>query len=137
MRGFTLVELIISLSLLLLLCGSFSAVFVKEARLAQAIALLSEKEQIKNFVFEKIKSDIRAAREILAASNKDTLSLKIDSDLLEYSLVNAKVRRKKNSASQYLCDSQEIKNLSFLYSGGKLVTVELDDFIANVALRNL
>ena len=135
-HGFSLVELITTLCLLLLLLGVISSTFIKQVRFCQKIAVACSKEQIKNFVIEKIKGDARTAQEILPDSNKERLVLRVDEDRIEYSIVNYKVRRRKNSYTQYLTDKNEILNLSFSYPANKTVEVSLEDFVARVSLRN-
>jgi len=127
-KGFSLIELLITLSLSLLLLGTFSTVFLKQVRFCQNIARESAKEQIKNFVIEKIKQDIRAAKEIIPASNNKELVLVVEDKQVAYTLASAKVRRRQASYTQYLTDVNEIKNLSFDYPKEKLVKIILEDY---------
>jgi len=127
-KGFSLIELLITLALSLLLLGTFSTVFLKQVRFCQNIASQCSNEQIKNFVIEKIKQDIRAASEILPSSTNKELLLLVDGRQVGYTLASSKVRRRENTYTQYLTDVQEVKNLSFDYPKEKLVKIMLEDY---------
>ena len=135
--GFSLVELLTTLSLLLLLLGTFSTVFIKQVRFCQKIARESASEQIKNFAIEKIKQDVRAASELLPSSTNNNLLLLVDGQQVGYSLTSNKVRRKENAYTQYLTDTGEIKTLLFEYPKEKTVRIILEDFSCLASLREL
>ena len=84
----------------------------------------------------RLMKDIRAARQILSGSDSHTLSLKVGEDVIQYALINQKVRRKKNIYSSYLTDKQELQALSFSYPEIKRVEVKIDGFETGAALRN-
>ncbi len=134
--GFTLVEMLVSLSIFAMMLLSIYFTFGHELNFFKKISSSSEKLEISNAVMGRIARDIRAAEEILPSSNQEKLLLKIASDTLEYSLVNGKVRRKLNSHSSYLTDAQDIQSLSFSYPSGEAVIFKVDNFSTEICLRN-
>ncbi|MDD5383085.1 MAG: type II secretion system protein [Candidatus Margulisbacteria bacterium] len=134
--GFTLVELMISMTILALLLGSFYYVLGAELKIWERIIGRSEEAQIASAVALRIIDDARSAQEILPASSSATLSLKIGNETIEYQLTGNKVRRKKGGYSAYLTDDGEITELTFSYPAGKIVRIKVDDLAASVFLRN-
>ena len=135
-NGFTLVELIVSLTIFALLLGCMFYAFGVELRFWDKIVMKSEKQQIANIVITRMTQDIRSAAKILAGSNSDKLLLMVGSDTIEYSLTNDKVRRKKNNYSSYLTMEGDIEQLSFSYPTAKLVEINIDDYKTRIGLRN-
>jgi prepilin-type N-terminal cleavage/methylation domain-containing protein len=135
-RGFSLVELIVSLSIFAMLSVSILYVFGSELKLSKKITGISEKQQLVNAVMDRISRDIRAACAILPSSDENKLVLSAEADSIEYSLINEKVRRKKNNFSSYLSDTGDIKALSFAYPLSRMVEVDLDGSLTKFMLRN-
>jgi prepilin-type N-terminal cleavage/methylation domain-containing protein len=135
-NGFTLVELLISLSIFTLLSGAMYYALGVELNLWKRIVGASEKQQIANFVLTRIVRDTRSASQILPASNHQKLLLKIGPDSIEYTLINQKIRRKKNAYSAYLTDKRDIQILSFSYPASKEVKIKIDKFETRASLRN-
>jgi prepilin-type N-terminal cleavage/methylation domain-containing protein len=135
-RGFTLVELIVALSLFAMLLGGIFYAWGVELNFWKRAVASVEKQQVANMVLARIVRDIRNAGELLPASDDHQLLLKIGSDTIEYSLVNQKIRRKKNSYSAYLTSEGELKALSFAYPDARLVEIKVEGFTTRTALRN-
>ncbi|KPJ66705.1 hypothetical protein AMJ44_08010 [candidate division WOR-1 bacterium DG_54_3] len=135
-KGYTLVELIIALSLFATLLGGIFYAWGVELNFWKRAVASVEKQQIANMVLARIVSDIRNAEELLPASDDHRLLLKIGSDAIEYSLVGQKIRRKKNSYSAYLTSEGELKALSFSYPDARLVEIKVEGFMTRTALRN-
>ncbi len=135
-KGFTLVELILSLVILSMLFGTMYFALGTQLRLWQKIVSAAERQQVINAVLTRIVNDIRAAREILPGSDYQALSLKIGEDVVEYALIDQKVRRKKNGSSSYLTEREELPALSFSYPDIKRVKIEVDGLETGAALRN-
>lgn len=135
-KGFTLIELLISLTILSMLSGAMYYALGMELNLWKRIVGASEKQQIANFVLTRIIRDVRSASEILPASNHQKLLLKIGSDSIEYTLLNQKIRRKKNAYSAYLTDKRDIQLFSFSYPASKEVKIKIDEFETRASLRN-
>ncbi len=135
-NGFTLVELLISLSIFTLLSGAMYYALGVELNLWKRIVGTSEKQQIANFVLTRVVRDARSASKILPASNNQKLLLKIGPDSIEYTLINQKIRRKKNAYSAYLTDKRDIQILSFSYPASKEVKIKIDEFETRASLRN-
>lgn len=129
-RGFTLVELVVSMTLMVILAGGMLFAFGQGMRNWRKVARHSERLQIENIIAERITNDIRCAAEILAGSGSQEIVLKIDSDPVSYKLVERKVRRK----SAYLTCEDEIKKLSFSYPSPGMIEVMLDDFTWNASI---
>ena len=135
-KGFTLVELILSLAIFSLLLGSFFYVFEVELGCWKRMVASAEKQQVASVVLSRITRDARAAREFLPGSDQNRLRLKIGSETIEYGLLEQKVRRKKNQHSAYLTSPGEIGALSFSYPQEKLLEIKVDNFATRIALRN-
>jgi prepilin-type N-terminal cleavage/methylation domain-containing protein len=135
-NGFTLVELIISMTISAMLMGGMLYAFGVEFNLWKKIVNTSEKQQIANMVFTRIIRDARNANEISPSSSNSTLSLKVGAESIEYSLVNSKVRRKKDGYSSYLTAAGDLMALSFFYPAAKQVEIKVEDFKTKVILRN-
>lgn len=135
-KGFTLVELLISLIIFSMLLGSMFYALSVELDFWRRITNAGEKQQIANLVLIRITRDIRSATKILPTSNNYKLLLKIGSDSIEYTFFNRKVRRKKNSYSAYLTDKEDLQALLFSYPSAKQVEIELDGFKTKAFLRN-
>lgn len=135
-KGFTLVELLISLTILTMLFGSMFYAFSVELDLWKRIVSASEKLHIANLVLARIVRDTRSASEILPASTHQQLVLKIGSDSIEYRVLNQKIRRKKNNYSAYLTDKGDLQTLSFSYPGTQEAEITLDGFKTRIFLRN-
>lgn len=135
-KGFTLVELIISLTISVMLIGGMLYAFGVEFKLWEKIVNISEKQQITNMVLTRIISDSRNANEISPSSSSSALSLKVGTESVEYSMANNKVRRKKDGYSSYLTDTGDLGALSFSYPDAKQVEIKVEDFKAKVILRN-
>jgi len=134
-RGFTLVEIIVSLSIFAILLSSMYYIFGVELRLWQRYITASEDLQISNMVMTKITRDIRAADKIISSSS-DQLSLKVETDTIQYSFSKGKVKRKKNSRSSYLTTKGDLSALSFASLSDKLVEIKINDFSTKIVLRN-
>ncbi len=135
-KGFTLVELIVSLSLMMILAGGMFFALGQGLRGWRKIAGRAEELQIKNLAAERITGDIRFADQILAGSGSQEIILKINSDQISYKLVERKVRRKKGTVTAYLTCEDEVKNLSFSYPAADKVQIILDELAWKVGLRN-
>jgi len=134
--GFTLVELIIGLSVFALLMGTIFFTFGQEINLWDRLVSSVEGEQISTMVISKITNDIKSADQIMPGSDKNKLLLKIGADTVEYSLYKDKIRRKKNSSSSYLTDVGDLGTLVFSYLGNNLVKIKTDNLSSTVFSRN-
>jgi prepilin-type N-terminal cleavage/methylation domain-containing protein len=135
-RGFSLVELIVSLSIFALLSVSVLYVFGTKLNLSKKITGASQKQQLVNAVLTRISQDIRAASAIYPSSNAEKLLLSVEADSIEYSFINEKIRRKKNDYSAYLTDTGELKAPSFAYPFSRMVEVHLEGSKTKYLLRN-
>ncbi|MFC1568090.1 type II secretion system protein J [Candidatus Margulisiibacteriota bacterium] len=135
-KGFTLVEMIVTLSIFAMLMGSVFHILDIELKLWDRLVSASEKQQVANLVLTRIVRDVRAAKEIGPASSNEELVLTIGADTIEYALVNKKVRRRKNGKTSYLTDADDLEPLSFSYPAYKIVGIKLGDNTTRAYLRN-
>lgn len=135
-RAFTLVELLISLSIFSLLLGGIFYALGVELKLWQKAASACQRQQIANAVLTRMVSDIRSAKEVMPASDPEKLELKIEADTVEYSFAEGKIRRRKNGTTAYLTERDDTGPPSFAYPGTKLVEVKLEDFMTKAGTRN-
>lgn len=135
-RGFTLVELMISLSILSVLAGSMFYAFGVELKFWQRLTANMIDQQMINNVMTRVVSDIRSAREVIYSATGEDLILLVGQDRIEYSLINQKLRRKKNNNSSYLTDVGEIAAFSVAYPTTRLVEVQINNDRTRTFLRN-
>ena len=135
-RGFTLVELIVSLTIFTILLSGMYYAFGTELSFLKRMLGSCENQQISNMVLSRMAQDIRSAEDILADSDETTLLLKDGDSTIEYSLKNQKVRRRKNNYSSYLTDKDDVKALSFSYPEQKLVRITIGEWETQASLRN-
>ncbi|MBU0671599.1 MAG: prepilin-type N-terminal cleavage/methylation domain-containing protein [Candidatus Margulisbacteria bacterium] len=135
-KGFTLVELVVALTIFGLLLGGIYFAFGVELKFWQSIANAGAKQQISNLVLSRMISDIRSAKELIFSANGDELILMIGADRIEYSITNNKVLRKKNNFSVYLTDQGELQTLSVAYPTTRMVEIMLGNLTARASLRN-
>ncbi|MFH1541521.1 MAG: prepilin-type N-terminal cleavage/methylation domain-containing protein [bacterium] len=135
-NGFTLVELIISLSIFALLTSSIFLFLGTSLRYWHKIVNQTETRQIHQVVLDKLCEDIRRASAILPSSHAKELHLQVGADKISYSLINKKVRHLKNAYTSYLTDVNEVTSLTFGYPQAKLVLIRIGKYETKVALRN-
>ena len=135
-NGFTLIEMLVSLTVLFVALGAIFYALGAEIKLWDRIATSIEKQQLSEAVLSRMTRDIRSASEILSASNRQNLFLRIGADTIDYSLSEEKVKRSKNGAAAYLTVENEIKELSFLYPTADLVVIKTEELTTKVFLRN-
>ena len=134
-RGFTLVELIIAMSLMTALAGGALYAFGGGLRNWRKISSRAATLQIENITAERLCRDIRGSA-IMTSSTSEEISLKIGADVISYKLESGKVRKKKGSSSAYLTSENEIKKLAFSYPSANLACVTLDELSFIVGGRN-
>jgi len=134
-QGFTLVELMIALSLSAVLLAGIFFSFGQGIRNWRIIVKSASNLQIENLIAERITSDIRAASEISAGSSSEEVVLKNEIETIGYKLVDRKVRRKKGTSISYLTSEDEVRKLFFAYPAAGVVEVKLDDFAWKAAVR--
>jgi prepilin-type N-terminal cleavage/methylation domain-containing protein len=134
-KGFTLVELIVALTLMTALVGGMMYSFGSGLRNWRKISNRASSLQIKNIIAERLCSDVREAA-LQTGSTSDEIFLKIGPDLVSYKLIERKIRRKKGAGTAYLTSEDEIKKLGFSYPNAGLACITLDDISFNVYGRN-
>ncbi len=136
-KGFTLVELLVSMAIFLILMGTVYFSFQLAIKHWKRLADNSQHQQIVCLVMERMTIDIRQASAVLPTSNAEQLSLKVGTDTIEYLLASRKVGRKVNGRTAYLTDNDEIKALSFTYPSSHSVACSLEGNSTVITLRNL
>ncbi|MFA5839675.1 MAG: prepilin-type N-terminal cleavage/methylation domain-containing protein [Candidatus Margulisiibacteriota bacterium] len=135
-KGFSLVEMIIALSLFACLFCSLYYFTGQSIRFWQRAADNCSHQQTENFVLEQIITAVRQSDQIMPTSSTSTLILSSEGENLQYSLTNHKVQRKKNGSIGYLTDENEINQLSFAYPSAKRVQISLETVSAEAYMRN-
>ena len=134
-KGFTLVELVIALTLLTALFSGLFYSFGQGLRTWGKVVQQAERRQIESIVAERICRDIRLGM-ILSGSTSAEIFLKVGSETFSYRLIENKIRRKTGVSSVYFTSDGEIKKLEFSYPAPKLVRVEIGDSNFLAAGRN-
>lgn len=134
--GFTLVELIISLSLMAVLMGGMFFAFGQGWRAWKKVVQNCERHQVEGLVAERIAREARAASEVLAGSGSAEVMLRVGPEIISYKLVEGKVRRKKGASSAYLTCEGEIQSLSFSYPSVDMIRIVLNRQSFCVSARN-
>jgi prepilin-type N-terminal cleavage/methylation domain-containing protein len=135
-RGFTLVELIIALAIFSTLSLGIFFAFGTSLRTYNKILNSCATQQIRGMALSRITKDIRSASDVLTGSDQDLLRLKIESDIIEYSLANKKIKRKINNYSSYLTVEGEIRGLTFSYPTKEKIKIILDGHETIIFMRN-
>lgn len=125
-RGFTLVELIIAMSLMTALVGCALYVFGDGVRNWRKIGRRAATLQIENVTAERLCRDIRGSA-IMTSSTSEEISLKLGTDVVGYKLEGGKVRRKKGGSISYWTSEGEIRKLLFSYPAANQTIVTLDE----------
>ena len=113
--GFTLIELVISLSLISILalpivCLMYSSIKYEKTAFQKQENIINATSSL-----DLICADIKASKGISPSSSAAKLVLIFDSFSVSYDLWTDKVRRTKNSSVQYLNPDGTIDKLSFSY----------------------
>lgn len=134
-KGFTLIELIISLTILTLVMGSSFYLLGTVLKSWNKTSKQTENLQIAQLVLDKISRDIRNAKGIKSGSSASELILDYGTKTVSYLYQNSKVGRKETKVD-YLTDVDDIKSLSFAYPKPKLVEINLDSWEVSILCRN-
>jgi hypothetical protein len=131
-----LIEIIVALTLsaLVLMTGTF--MLSNYLRTFKKLSVAIERNQIKQFVLNKVTSDIQFAESINKNSGPALLVLNLKDDTLRYDLFNQKVRRRTKLSTAYLTEAGEVSSLSFSYPRTGLVLINLDDATTGAYCRN-
>ncbi|MBI5399614.1 prepilin-type N-terminal cleavage/methylation domain-containing protein [Candidatus Saganbacteria bacterium] len=135
-RGFTLVELLISLTVLIIFLGSLFYAVTVELRQWRQLADISQQQQTRQIILSRIVKEIRAAKEISATSSSTNLNLVLPAGHAEFRLQDGKIRCQVNSYVAFLSDNDEIKTFRVSYPGRRQVELYLDKEETLVGLRN-
>ena len=135
-RGFTLVELIVVLSLMTALTGGLLYAFGNSLRSWRKISRRAATLQIENITAERLCRDIRGSA-IMTGSTSEEIVLKLGPDTVSYKLENGKLRKQKGSSASYLTSENEISRLEFSYPSANLAGVTLDEMFFLAGGRNL
>jgi prepilin-type N-terminal cleavage/methylation domain-containing protein len=133
-RGFTLVEMVMAISLMTALLGGVLYAFGGGLRDWRKISDRAATLQIENIVAERLCRDIRGSA-IMTSSTSEEIFLKIGPEVISYKLESGKVRRKKGGSVSYWTSEGEIKKIMFVYPAPNQVLVGLDALSFLVAGR--
>ncbi len=119
--GFTLIELVVSLSLVSIITMPLAGLMYSAVR--HENKTFQKQENLINAVssLDLICGEIRSSKGISASSSAARLILLFDAYSVSYDLTAGKVRRAKNTAASYLNPDNTLEILSFSYPGTKNV----------------
>jgi len=123
-RGFTLVEMIIALSLSVMVLSAAFYTLSVNLKTWERIFVNIERLQVSSMVLERIGRDIRSADKITNVL-ESSLTIALDGETVIYDFNDAKVRRKKGKTSAYLTDKGDLSGLSFKQTGSGLIRTTL------------
>lgn len=135
-KGFSLVEMIIALSLFACLFCSLYYFTGQTIRFWQRAAGNCSRQQTEDFVLEQIIAAVRQSDQIMPTSSSTTIILSCEGENMQYSIINHKVQRNKNGTIGYLTDENEIDRLSFSYPSAKRVQISLKTVSVEAFIRN-
>lgn len=127
-NGFTLIEMIVGIFVMMLLLSSLTGIIVTTLRFNERIVKRALCVQNALSSLNTITSEIRASKGIVASSTKDKLILDFNTYFVSYDYNLGKIRRIKNLSSQYLTDNNLIKSLSFSYKSLNSANVSILPF---------
>ena len=134
-KAFTLIELLVVLSLFVIVLGSLLTYVKTHIALQQKVTTLSQETQLIDQVIMRISQDVRPAHAIAPTSTTTQLFLVHGDEIIEYSLANKKVKRKKNKSTAYLTDAGEIVKLIFSYPQEKTVEIIINNTKTRLSCR--
>lgn len=135
-NGFTLVELIISLSLSLIFMSVALFTLNHNFRVWEKYAARFEKRQVSLIAAEKITREVRNALKILPASTSQEVFLSLPGNNISYCLANRKIRRKLSASTSYLTDDNAVRSLSFAYPDPHSVLIKMEEMKYYASTRN-
>ena len=134
-KGFTLIEMIVVISLFSVIMLSGSQLLSSFFRASKVVEKKSEMLQIKQGIITRLTKEIRNADQIKSCS-ADKLVLANKTDIFEYGMKNNKAYRSKNGALQYLCEPGELRSLGFEEEIKGLIIIKADGYETGVFCRN-
>jgi type II secretory pathway component PulJ len=135
-NGFTLVELLISFTLLSLVLITALPLLGTQMRIYKAQKNLLGKRQIEQRVFALLAKDLRNCLALSVVSSAE-INLQLKDQALNYALKNQKVRRKTKEETAYLTLEGEIETLGFKLAGPQLLELTVGQTRRRICLRNL
>lgn len=123
MKGFTLIELMIGVSLSLLITGTIVFSMVHMTALQKRIALSASSSGNALSALGSIGMDIKSASEISPYSDENRLILCQGPDIISYEFSSGKVKKTNNGYVQYISADGKIKSLRFSYSPSGIVSI--------------
>ncbi|MCX5726029.1 MAG: prepilin-type N-terminal cleavage/methylation domain-containing protein [Candidatus Saganbacteria bacterium] len=139
-KGFTLIEVLISMALTMIVLGSAffaTSTFLRTWRSGTASL---EALQGGRIVLQRITDEVRNSRKIDPSSNPSQLISNFDGYNIAYDLKDGKIRREKGGGSSYLTEEGIVTSLNFSYPSQKLVEVKIGvekkEFAAKAFVRN-
>lgn len=133
-RAFTLIEVLISISILSIILLSGSIVFSSFYRSYKIIQKKINPYEARQYVLHSITRDCMASHKIEVQGNKAKFYTK--DGIIAYELINNKVKRQKDKSTSYLTDQNEIKSLKFSQLKPDLLLISIDSKETEAAKRN-
>ena len=134
-KGFTLIELIVSLTLAAIMFLSGTFLLSSYLRSSKKIVSAANSIQLQQSILAQITKDVRSADSI-APSTPAQLIIKTGTSIISYDYANKKVRRRKDGSSAYLTEDGQVNTLSFSFPRSGFVIINLDYLKTGAFCRN-
>lgn len=135
-RGFTLIEMLVSLALIAILTNGILCSLGQSGRNWKKLAKGCEKLQAESIVLERICQEVRNAKGIDQKSTPEELILQSGTNKVRYVWKERKIGKKTGNYISYLTDVNETDKMTFTYLGDKRVKIEIGEFGMVAAARN-
>ncbi len=115
MKGFTILEALLSMTVMLLVVTSLTVYIFQLVRTNEKFSMYSENYRNSAAAFEIITGEIRSANHIDPLSSPSRLVLDNASYVIAFDLPGGKVRKTKNSSVSYLTPDNTVDDMVFSF----------------------
>ena len=134
-KGFTLIEMIVVLSLFSVIMLSGSQLLSSFLRASKIIEKNAERLQINQSIIVRLTKEIRNAEQIISCTS-EKLILANKTDIFEYGMKNNTPYRSKNGNLQYLCEKGDLISVSFAEAQKGYINLTVNEYETGVFCRN-
>lgn len=135
-RGFTLIELMLSLSLMVILISGVIFSLGQSGKNWKKLVRGCEKMQAESIVLARICQEVRNSKGIDINSKADELILQIGDEKVKYLWRENKIGKKAGNNLSYLTDTNETDKIIFTYLDGKRVKISIGEYSLCASARN-
>lgn len=123
-KGFTLIELVLALSLASIIMLSALQFLSVNLNLYRRSSQKAADLQVSNLILSRLSSEIRSSERILDL-REGSLTLSLEGQSILYDLKDGKLRRKTEKSTAYLTDKGDLEGLSFKELSAGLIELKL------------